>query len=104
MRYWHPRIWSDEELVVLHCIVDKAWERPVSNRGVAGHLGRDGVTHQWWWEVYTEWKIVREGRPGNEPVLNQMDKLVGCSEPFTQFVPLSQKLGAPEDVKPCPGF
>lgn len=103
MRYWHPRIWSDEEVVILHYIVDKPWERPVSNKGVSGHLGRDGVTHQWWWDIFTQWKILREGRPGNEPVLRLMDRLVGCQEPFTQVVPLPQKPGSPEDVRPYPG-
>lgn len=102
MRYWHPRIWSDKELVVLHYIVDKPWERLVSNRGVAGHLGRDGVTHQWWWDVFTEWKILREGRAGNELALQLMDKLIARKQPFTNVVPLSQKPGEPADVVSYP--
>ncbi|ETN40581.1 uncharacterized protein HMPREF1541_04858 [Cyphellophora europaea CBS 101466] len=100
MRYWHPHMWSDKELVVLHYIVDKPWERPVSNAGVAGHLGRDGITHEWWWEAYTEWRICREGTEGNRLVLALMDNLVGKEEPFTEVVPLPQKPGVPEDVVP----
>jgi inositol 3-alpha-galactosyltransferase len=102
MRYWHPRMWSDQDLVVLHYIVDKPWERHVSEKGVAGHLGRDGDTHQWWWDVYTEWKIIREGRTGNELVLQLMDKLVARSEPFTDVVPLPQKPGEAADVGSYP--
>jgi inositol 3-alpha-galactosyltransferase len=102
MRYWHPRIWSDKDVVVLHYIVDKPWDRHVSEKGVAGHLGRDGITHQWWWDAYTEWKIVREGRGGNELVLQMMDKLVALKEPFTEVIPLPQKPGDLTDVGTCP--
>lgn len=66
MRYWHENIWRDEEVVCLHYIVDKPWAKRVGEDGVAGYLGRDGVTHQWWWEDYEAWKKDREGQGEHE--------------------------------------
>jgi inositol 3-alpha-galactosyltransferase len=59
MRYWHDNMWSDEEVKNLHYIVDKPWSRRVGSDGVAGYLGRDGVTHQWWWDEYERWESER---------------------------------------------
>lgn len=59
MRYWHPNIWRDEEVVCLHYIVDKPWASRVKN-GVAGFRGRDGETHTWWWKEYAAWVNERE--------------------------------------------
>ena len=61
MRYWHPNLWHDEEVVCLHYIVDKPWVKRVGEDGVAGYLGRDGVTHQWWWNAYQQWEFERLG-------------------------------------------
>ncbi len=100
MRYWHPRLWSDDELVVLHYIVDKPWERQVSDKGVAGHLGRDGVTHRWWWDIYQAWTQARSNSSKDVAISKAMRKLVGQEEPFTETVPLPQKPGKPEDAEP----
>ncbi|KAK6954805.1 hypothetical protein Daesc_004774 [Daldinia eschscholtzii] len=54
MRYWHPNIWRDEEVVCLHYIVDKPWAKRIGEDGVAGYMGRDGITHAWWWD---EWEF-----------------------------------------------
>lgn len=59
MRYWHPNIWRDEEVISLHYIVDKPWAARVGKDGVAGYLGRDGATHKWWWEAYKSWEDER---------------------------------------------
>lgn len=56
MRYWHENIWRDDEVVCLHYIVDKPWSKRVGEDGVAGYLGRDGITHTWWWELEGEWE------------------------------------------------
>ncbi|KAI4086992.1 MAG: hypothetical protein LQ344_007120 [Seirophora lacunosa] len=61
MESWHRNIWRDGEVKGLHYIVDKPWERRVAGDGVAGHLGRDGKTHAWWWRVYGEWVRERAG-------------------------------------------
>ncbi|KAL8677849.1 MAG: hypothetical protein Q9186_005761 [Xanthomendoza sp. 1 TL-2023] len=61
MENWHPNIWRDEEVMGLHYIVDKPWERRVARDGVAGHLGRDGKTHGWWWGVWEDWVKERKG-------------------------------------------
>ncbi|KAF2430094.1 nucleotide-diphospho-sugar transferase [Tothia fuscella] len=100
MRYWHPRMWSDEIVVVVHFIVDKPWERRVSDDGIAGHLGRDGEMHRWWWSVYDDW-IGNLGDEGKE-VFETMNKLVGKEAPFTEVVPLGQEPGRVEDVHPYP--
>lgn len=66
MRYWHTNIWRDDEVVCLHYIVDKPWTKRVGDDGVAGYLGRDGVTHTWWWQEYEEWKNSRENGEDTE--------------------------------------
>lgn len=58
-KYWHPEMWRDEEIKNLHYIVDKPWSSRVTSDGVAGYLGRDGVTHQWWWNQYAMWEAIR---------------------------------------------
>ncbi|KAF2866490.1 nucleotide-diphospho-sugar transferase, partial [Massariosphaeria phaeospora] len=62
-RYWHPELWkADGEPVVLHYIVDKPWAARVKKEGeelVAGYLGKDGVTHGWWWDVWARWVAER---------------------------------------------
>ncbi len=102
MRYWHPRIWSDDKVVVLNYIVDKPWERQVSHDGIAGHLGRDGRTHQWWWEIYQQWKAEREKTQASSLVLQSMAMLVDTAQPFTEKIPLPQEAGKPGDVLPYP--
>jgi lipopolysaccharide biosynthesis glycosyltransferase len=102
MKYWHPRIWSDEQLVVLHYIVDKPWERQLSSDGIAGHLGRDGETHQWWWNIYEDWRKQREKGRKSSVVLGVMDELIDTEKPFTEKIPLCQDVGKPDDVGPGP--
>lgn len=103
MKYWHPRIWSDEKLVILHYIVDKPWERQLSPDGIAGHLGRDGETHGWWWDIYREWRALREkGSTASAAAFATMDKLVDTQEPYTERVPLGEEVGVPEDVLTTP--
>ena len=61
MRAWHPSIWRDDEVMGLHYIVDKPWQRRVAGDGIGGYLGRDGETHEWWWGVWDDWRGQREG-------------------------------------------
>ena len=61
MENWHRNIWRDEEVHGLHYIVDKPWQKRVASDGIAGHLGRDGKTHTWWWRVWEEWEKNRKG-------------------------------------------
>ncbi|KEF61316.1 uncharacterized protein A1O9_02881 [Exophiala aquamarina CBS 119918] len=100
MRYWHPRIWSNEKLVVLHYIVDKPWERQLGPQGVAGHLGRDGETHEWWWQIYHSWRLQRKEEQTGRLILTTMRSLVDTEKPFTERIPLPQEVGKPEDVQP----
>lgn len=102
MRYWHPNMWSDDLVTVLHYIVDKPWERQVSADGAAGHLGRDGVTHRWWWDLYNEWHEDAGASTQGQEVVEVIEKLVNTQEPFTKKVPIAQSPGKPEDVKPWP--
>ncbi|KAL8771485.1 MAG: hypothetical protein Q9209_003155 [Squamulea sp. 1 TL-2023] len=63
MENWHPNIWRDEEVMGLHYIVDKPWEKRVASDGIGGHLGRDGKTHGWWWHVWEDWVEKRRDDP-----------------------------------------
>jgi inositol 3-alpha-galactosyltransferase len=75
-RYWHPKMWRDDEVGILHYIVDKPWNARVKvvkdendgvrnsqvdgaedirDKKIAGYLGNDGETHSWWWDCYEEW-------------------------------------------------
>ena len=66
MKQWHTNVWRDDEVCGLHYIVDKPWQRRIASDGVAGHLGRDGITHGWWWEVWDEWRAERTDGQGKE--------------------------------------
>ena len=59
MRSWHPRMYKDADVVVLHYIVDKPWNKRIASDKIAGHLGRDGYTHQQWWDIYGHWRKER---------------------------------------------
>lgn len=68
-RYWHSEAWRDEEVRALHYIVDKPWAKRIGEDGVAGYLGRDGVTHGWWWEEFGRWEGWIEGQEKGKEVL-----------------------------------
>ncbi|KAE8441185.1 hypothetical protein EG329_005785 [Mollisiaceae sp. DMI_Dod_QoI] len=78
MRYWHENMWADDEVRNLHYIVDKPWSRRVGNDGVAGYLGRDGVTHRWWWNEYERWENDRTSK-GEEKIMEIMRREVAKS-------------------------
>lgn len=61
MKQWHTNIWRDTEVMGLHYIVDKPWEKRVASDGIGGHLGRDGETHTRWWRVWNGWREQRKG-------------------------------------------
>ncbi|KAF1957671.1 nucleotide-diphospho-sugar transferase [Byssothecium circinans] len=65
-RYWHPNIWSDSQVAVLHYIVDKPWATRIKHdaqgKPVAGYKGDDGETHTWWWDNFNTWKKERESQ------------------------------------------
>lgn len=59
LRYWHGNVWRDDEVVVLHYVMDKPWAKRVASDGIAGLKGRDGWAHGQWWEVWEQWRGVR---------------------------------------------
>ena len=65
-RYWHTNIWCDNQVAVLHYIVDKPWAARLGVDGTAGYLGKDGETHGWWWNEYDKWYNKREMQGENE--------------------------------------
>ncbi|KAF2262050.1 nucleotide-diphospho-sugar transferase [Lojkania enalia] len=67
-RYLHPNMWADEEVRVLHYIVDKPWAKRGGSDGKGGYKGDDGVTHSWWWEKYGQWIEERKAQ-GEEELL-----------------------------------
>jgi len=82
--------------------VDKPWERQVGPEGVARHLGRDGETHEWWWDIYHGWRLQRKAEEMSPLVLTVMANLVNTEMPFTECIPLPQEVGKPSDVQPWP--
>lgn len=42
---------------------------------IAGYLGRDGVTHKWWWREYDDWGLKRE-EMGETDILEMIRKEV----------------------------
>ena len=93
MDYWHPRMWSDDVITVLHYIVDKPWERRTGADDIAGHLGRDKKTHKWWWDLYDSWRQETEEVTGQH-----VSGLVDTKEPIKEKILLPQEPGRPEDV------
>ncbi|KAM0804782.1 nucleotide-diphospho-sugar transferase [Usnea florida] len=89
MRQWHTNIWRDEEVKGLHYIVDKPWEKRVASDGIAGHLGRDGETHTWWWNVWDEWR----SQSGSD---NKADKMQ-CEENKNKRFPIPIPSGSEAD-------
>lgn len=71
MQYWHTNMWDDAKVRNLHYIVDKPWNQRVGGDGVAGYLGRDGVTHQWWWDEFQSWEKERE-KKGKRGILEMV--------------------------------
>ncbi len=105
MRYWHPDMWRDDEVRNLHYIVDKPWEKRIARDGIAGHLGRDGVTHRWWWGEYAGWEKERESA-GDLESLNVLREFV--AKPLTvetQEVQMreNREKGFPIQVPGLPG-
>lgn len=75
MRNWHPKLWDDNEVVILHYIVDKPWEKRIASDGIAGSRGLDGETHRWWWQLYTEWESQRNSEHTKDCL---QDRLRSC--------------------------
>jgi inositol 3-alpha-galactosyltransferase len=74
-RYWHTNIWIDEDVAVLHYIVDKPWAARVKPDGTAGYLGKDGATHTWWWKEFGNWEKERKEQ-GETELLGTVGKYV----------------------------
>lgn len=74
-RYWHPNVWRDNLVCVLHYIVDKPWTARLNPDGKAGYLGKDGETHKWWWDEYFAWEKERKEQ-GEEELLGSVRKYV----------------------------
>ncbi|KAL5114543.1 hypothetical protein ACEQ8H_007576 [Pleosporales sp. CAS-2024a] len=72
-RYWHRNIWSDDQVAVLHYIVDKPWVARVKPDGTAGYLGKDGHSHTLWWDEYANWEKQR-AQQGEDQLLETVRK------------------------------
>ncbi|SPC62752.1 related to galactinol synthase [Ustilago sp. UG-2017b] len=53
LRIIHPNIWSDEEAMNIHYILDKPWVlgRPGGKKNVEG-MDPDAEIHSWWWSAF----------------------------------------------------
>ena len=67
-RYHHCDLWSDEEVICLHYVVDKPWVKRNAENGLAGYKGKDGATHRLWWAAFERWREARKamGEDGAE--------------------------------------
>ncbi|CAI6333598.1 unnamed protein product [Periconia digitata] len=118
-RYWHPNIWTDDKVAVLHYIVDKPWAARVQtdghdqNRKIAGYKGDDGETHSWWWDEFSRWKAEREqgngqdlvvaveryvaGEKGDEEVDEDMKAIGGGAQNFAKKWKDGKEVGGSDD-------
>ena len=101
MKQWHTNIWRDSEVQGLHYIVDKPWQKRVASDRIGGHLGRDGETHTWWWDLWDEWRRERHGQLGEivdalvaTPLTEDEDKMQ-CQENKLQGFPIPLPAGHP---------
>ncbi|KAF2819237.1 nucleotide-diphospho-sugar transferase, partial [Ophiobolus disseminans] len=78
-RYWHANIWRDDQVSILHYIVDKPWAARPGADGRAGYLGKDGETHGWWWDEYARWEE-RRRELGEEEMVGEVRKYVAGGE------------------------
>lgn len=92
MRYIHPNMWRDDEVVCLHYIVDKPWAARVSKDGVAGFKGKDGETHTWWWDAYEDWTKRRQAE-GATAVVEIMKQHVANEDGSASDDPDMQAIG-----------
>ncbi|KAH9872918.1 hypothetical protein J1614_005313 [Plenodomus biglobosus] len=74
-RYWHTNVWRDDQVAVLHYIVDKPWAARANDDGSAGYLGKDGETHRWWWDEYARWENERKEQ-GERELLETVGRYV----------------------------
>jgi len=105
MRYWHPEMWRDGEVRGLHYIVDKPWQKRIARDGIAGHLGRDAVTHGWWWDEYGRWEREREecGDEGTLKIVREHVAKQLTEEEDRKQVEANGKAGFPILVPGKPG-
>ncbi|KAF1974471.1 nucleotide-diphospho-sugar transferase [Bimuria novae-zelandiae CBS 107.79] len=82
-RYWHPKMWRDSEVAILHYIVDKPWAAHVSTSPsgdkIAGYKGDDGETHSWWWAAFAKWSAERSFQNETE-LLETVKRYVASGE------------------------
>lgn len=82
-RYWHPKMWRDDQVAVLHYIVDKPWAARVtldaSGKMKAGYKGDDGDTHSWWWDTYHRWRDERKAQ-GENQLLETVSQYVASAD------------------------
>jgi len=88
--YVHPLMWSDDKVVILHYICDKPWHRRIGVDGIAGDRGRDGVTHQWWWDLYNEWHELAQKDHFGIEVAQFAHALTNTLDPVEKVVPLPE--------------
>ncbi|KKY27198.1 putative glycosyl transferase family protein [Phaeomoniella chlamydospora] len=63
IRYYHPRIWSDDEVIVVSYLNVKPWEHRLTDGGIAALLRPDNLAYRLWWMCYNEWKQTLDLHP-----------------------------------------
>jgi inositol 3-alpha-galactosyltransferase len=55
LRYIHPNIWRDEEVVCLHYVHEKPWNKSQVHDETSDEEDMESITHSWWWRTYVNW-------------------------------------------------
>lgn len=101
-RPWHGNVWRDNEVKIIHFVMDKPWSKRVSSDGIAGLAGRDGWTHSQWWIVCEAW---REKRAEDKQLVAVIDGLIAealTEETNAQQVRENREKGFPLNIPDIP--
>ncbi|KIO31875.1 glycosyltransferase family 8 protein [Tulasnella calospora MUT 4182] len=77
LRNVHPKMWRDEDVKVVHYILDKPWQARIGP-GSKGEKSDFVATHAWWWEQYglIERELNSDGPSGDLKTWATIDRYV----------------------------
>ncbi|KAG8958933.1 hypothetical protein FRC00_002136 [Tulasnella sp. 408] len=77
LRTTHPKMWRDEDVKVVHYIMDKPWQARIGPGG-KGEKGDFVATHVWWWDQYAllEKELNSDGPSGDLKMWAAVDRYV----------------------------
>ncbi|KAG9051300.1 hypothetical protein FS837_009567 [Tulasnella sp. UAMH 9824] len=77
LRTTHPKMWRDEDVKVVHYIMDKPWQARIGPGG-KGEKSDFLATHAWWWDQYAllEKELNSDGPSGDLKTWAAVDRYV----------------------------